>query len=67
MSTHLDDLARTPPPAIVVEHYDVFSFVTGNALDSYGALAEFPQLRELVAAKYRLAAHVGDFDIYVEL
>lgn len=62
----MDDLTRSPPSAVVVEHYDIFSFVTGNNLDSYGALAEFPELRDFVDARYRLAAHVGDFDVYLE-
>jgi hypothetical protein len=61
----LGELAATPPAAIVVQHGDVFSFVTGDELDSHGALATFPELARLLDDHYRLSETVGDLDIYV--
>jgi hypothetical protein len=60
----LDELAATPPAAIVVQHGDVFSFVTGDELDSHGALATFPELARILDDRYRLSETVGDLDIY---
>jgi hypothetical protein len=61
----LSELTATPPAAIVVQHGDVFSFVTGDELDSHGALATFPELASLLDNRYRLAETVGDLDVYV--
>jgi hypothetical protein len=60
----LRELAATPPAAIVVQHGDVFNFVTGDDLDSHGALATFPELARLLDDRYRLSETVGDLDIY---
>jgi hypothetical protein len=59
------DLARTPPAAIVVQHGDRFEWVTGDERDSSEALGEFPELAELIAAKYRLEKTIEDFDVYL--
>ncbi len=61
------ELERTPPAVIVVEHGDVFPFVTGSNDDSASALYHFPALWELLEAKYRLDANVGGFDLYVRV
>lgn len=60
----LRDLAAKPPAAVVVQHGDVFKYVTGNELDSDGALTTFPELARLLNDQYRLAETVGDLDIY---
>lgn len=61
------DLAAGRPAAIVVEHRDVFPMVTGDAIDSADNLAGFPELRDLLAGRYRLLDSIEDFDVYVEL
>jgi hypothetical protein len=60
----MTDLARDPPRAIVVQRADVFSFVTGDDLDSREALATFPELETLVDTWYGHSASVGNLDIY---
>jgi 4-amino-4-deoxy-L-arabinose transferase-like glycosyltransferase len=61
------DLAAGRPAAIVVEHRDVFPMVTGDAIDSADTLASFPELRDLLAGRYRLLDSIEDFDVYIEL
>jgi hypothetical protein len=61
----MTDLARTPPAAIVVEHNDAFSWVTGDNLDSAGSLWDFADLREMLQRDYDYAARVGHFDVYL--
>jgi hypothetical protein len=60
----LDDLGARPPAAVVVQHGDYFKYVTGDDLDSHGALATFPELTRLLDDRYRLTETVGDLDIY---
>jgi hypothetical protein len=60
----IDDLYRTTPKAIVVEHRDVFPIVTGNNLDSADSLKQFPALRDLIARRYDLDTTIEDFDVY---
>jgi hypothetical protein len=64
--TLMRDLAEGQPAAIVVEHRDVFPVVTGDAIDSADTLARFPELRDRLAAGYRLDLSIEDFDIYLE-
>lgn len=59
------DLAARPPSVIVVEHHDVFPQVTGNNLDSAGALYRFTALAELLQSHYTYEKTLGDFDVYV--
>ena len=61
----LADLARSRPAAFVVEHSDVFSFVTGDSLDSSGALETFPELAALLAREYVFHSRIDDLEIYV--
>ena len=58
------DLAQNPPSVIVVQHHDVFGFVTGNELDSHAALPEFTNLATLIDREYSLFEQVEDFDLY---
>lgn len=59
------DLAARPPVAIVVEHNDVFPFVTGDSLDSAASLEDFTELEELLATRYRMVGRAGDLDVWV--
>lgn len=61
----MGDLRETPPAAIVVEHDDVFSHVTGSRDDSAASLRKFPELRRMIDDEYRMAESIGDFDIYL--
>jgi hypothetical protein len=61
----LAELDRTRPAAIVVEHRDVFPFVTGDRLDSAASLDTFGPLRAILERDYRLAVTIEDFDVYV--
>ena len=62
----MDDLARDPPAAIVVEHRDVFPMVTGDFADSAASLREFGELSTLLEQRYRLHSSIEDFDLYLE-
>jgi hypothetical protein len=61
----LRDLERSPPHAIVVQHRDRFSWVTGDTLDSAESLAGFAELAALIERGYELSVKIEDFDIYV--
>jgi hypothetical protein len=52
------------PDLIVVQHNDVFPFVTGDELDSALALNQFPELADLITQNYVLSGTVEDFDLY---
>jgi hypothetical protein len=58
------DLAKSPPEIVVVQHHDIFPTVTGNRLDSHGALSEFPKLRTLIDTRYRWVKRIEDFDVF---
>lgn len=60
----LNELERTPPAAVVVQHGDVFPHVTGNRWDSAQSLPHFPELERWLNDKYELGSSVEDFDIY---
>ncbi|HEX4341460.1 MAG TPA: glycosyltransferase family 39 protein [Polyangiaceae bacterium] len=60
----LTDLRATPPRVVVVQHGDVFKYVTGDEHDSAAALDDFPELASLLDEKYRLVESVEDLDIY---
>ena len=60
----LADLRRRPPALFIVQQNDVFYGVTGDDLDSRRALPTFPQLDQLVAARYELVKTIEDFQIY---
>ncbi len=60
----MDELRRSPPAAIVVQHGDVFGRVTGNHKDSARALEEFPELRHFIGNGYEIRERIRDFDVY---
>ncbi|MDI1446349.1 glycosyltransferase family 39 protein [Polyangium sp. 6x1] len=62
----LADLEKAPPAAIVVEHYDVFPHVTGDAFDSADSLRDFPAMQRLLDEKYVLHTSIGQMDVYLE-
>lgn len=61
----MDDLSANPPEAIVVEHGDRFSFVTGDDYDSAEALSTFPELDDLIKDQFEMVTTIEDFDVYV--
>jgi 4-amino-4-deoxy-L-arabinose transferase-like glycosyltransferase len=63
----MSDLRKTPPALVVVQSRDVFSFVTGNNLDSRDSLPGFPELDALLERNYAFATRVEDFDLYTRL
>jgi hypothetical protein len=52
------------PQWIVVQHHDVFPFVTGDVLDSERSLETFPALSEILKREYEHAERIQDFDLY---
>lgn len=60
----LEDLSRDPPAAIVVQHGDSFSFVTGSSTDSAQALEDFPELEVLLEGSFERTLQLEDFDLY---
>lgn len=61
----LEDLGRHPPAAVVVQHADVFPFVTGNTLGSGDSLALFPELESWLHDRYRFSHRLEDFEIWL--
>lgn len=61
----LDDLAARPPAVVVLETRDVFPDVTGNVLDSVGALAQFPELAKFLARSYLPGPRFGKLALLV--
>lgn len=61
----MDDLAKRPPAAIVVEHRDVFPMVTGDNFDSAQELYQFAELDGLIAREYAFAFQYEDLDVYL--
>jgi hypothetical protein len=61
----LSDLRRDPPRVIVVQHGDVFQYVTGDLLDSADSLSDFPELAAILADDFRFVESVEDLDLYV--
>jgi len=59
------DLRVRPPRVVVVQHGDVFRFVTGDELDSSQALATFPELARMIDEEYRFVESVEDLDVHV--
>jgi hypothetical protein len=64
--TLMSDLQKNPPAAIVVERYDVFPMVTGNALGSADAMKDFEPLQSLIKDKYTLLTTIEDMDVFLE-
>jgi len=62
----MEDLAKNPPAAIAVQHWDVFPMVTGEAIDSADGLRDFPELQTLLDEKYTLYRTVVGIDVYLE-
>jgi Dolichyl-phosphate-mannose-protein mannosyltransferase len=63
--TLLRDLAANPPAAVVVEHNDLIPMVTGDAVDSAGAILDFWDFYVLLQ-KYRKDRTIADMDVYLE-
>jgi hypothetical protein len=60
----LADLRESPPRVFVVQHGDVFQYVTGDSLDSAGALEGFPELAEQLRKDYRFVESVEDLELW---
>jgi uncharacterized membrane protein YhaH (DUF805 family) len=60
----LRDLSQRRPRVVVVQHNDVFSFVTGNMLDSAQEVQRFPELASLLETQYQRVRQIEDFEIY---
>jgi len=61
----LDDLAKHPPAAIVVDKNDRIRVLNGDDKSSAEALVEFPELRQLLSREYSLQEQTALFDIYL--
>jgi hypothetical protein len=60
----LDELHRSRPAALLVEHDDVMPWVDGTMNDSAGDLERFAELRSVIGSDYRKEPSVGKFDVY---
>ncbi|MEZ4300074.1 MAG: glycosyltransferase family 39 protein [Polyangiaceae bacterium] len=63
--TLLRDLAATPPHAVVVEHGDAISMVTGDNVDSAGTLFDWWDFYVFLQ-KYDLVTTIDQMDVYIE-
>ena len=61
----LAELLLHAPAAVVVEHRDVFPWVTGDPFDSAITLMTFPALRGWLEAGYTRVSTIEDFDVYL--
>lgn len=61
----LAELDRSEPTMFVVQHHDVFRFVTGNDQDSKHALSDFPELHERLNQRYQWVDRIEDFELFV--
>ncbi|WP_264488259.1 ArnT family glycosyltransferase [Luteolibacter arcticus] len=61
------DLTANPPEFIVIERRDALPSVTGNYVDSSGAIKDFPELRELIERRYKPAFSHEDFMVLKEV
>jgi hypothetical protein len=61
----LDDLRRRPPVLVAVQRADRMPEVTGNELDSAGALEEIPELAAWLQDNYYAARAVATFQIFL--
>jgi hypothetical protein len=60
----MQEVARSRPSVVIVQHHDVFPGVTGNMTDSASDLARFPELDAYVSAHYEPETSIDDFDVY---
>lgn len=60
----VEELAASPPAAVVVVHRDRLPRLTGDGRDSAAALAELPALVAWLEAGYRRDPSVPDFTLY---
>ena len=60
----LNELHRSRPAALLVEHDDVMPWVDGTMNDSAGDLERFAELRSVIGTDYRKEPSVGKFDVY---
>ena len=61
----LTDLHNDPPKLVFVQRGDTFPWVTGNALDSAGSVAGFPELAHMLASDYRAHEVLPTFEVYI--
>ena len=61
----IEELDRSRPAALVVEHGDRIPWVTGNMRDSAEALHDFPGLQALLETRYEHVGSIGQFDLYL--
>ncbi len=59
----MQDLDRSNPRAVVVEHRDVFPVVTGTSADSADELLGFEALRTWLEDRYVMQGSTKDFDL----
>jgi hypothetical protein len=64
--TLMQELALSPPSAIVVVHRDQIPRVTGNQLDSAEEMKGFPELTAFIRNSYEYKVSFEDLDIYVK-
>jgi hypothetical protein len=60
----VDDLQRSQPALVLVEHGDLMPWVTGTAADSAADFETFTELKAFMAPRYRRAISTGKFDVY---
>jgi Dolichyl-phosphate-mannose-protein mannosyltransferase len=63
----MDDLARRPPSAVLVEYGDRIPMVTGSHTDSASELQTFVALRSFLTTHYRRVGHNDKFDFYTQI
>ena len=59
----LTDLSLHPPGVVVIEHGDVFPWVTGNLEDSAQSLNRFPELAHFLLDGYRPGPRFGKLEL----
>lgn len=61
---YIEEVTRSRPSIVIVQHHDVFPGVTGHMTDSAADLERFPALDAYVSEHYVAETSIEDFDVY---
>ena len=62
----MNDIRQRVPEIVIVEHNDIFPFVTGDYFDSARALTTFPELSRFLSTHYEPGPKFGKLDLLVK-
>jgi hypothetical protein len=60
----ITEVRQRNPKLVIVQHYDIFPGVTGDATDSFADLPKFAVLDQFVSEHYAFVRSLDDFDLF---